>query len=1429
MTFLRKLQTARATRSRKGFSLVVALVMMALMLLVAITLVSFVYVQSKLTEAKLKRAQAQINAISGMRIALGQLQLLTGDDRRITATGDILGGDGNNSLPTGEAANGKRYWTGVWATGGLDKEKLRDWSVYSPDSKPFLGWLVSDYDSSKEVYSPNENPISAETALKKSSTDSVFKVVQDDKFDADDEKIDVITLVGAGTLGSEPDAAGEHPFAERQVKVRRVPLTRWSAATTEALRPTSGAFAYWVGDEGVKARVNIAPATREQFLSSDWQKSLATGTAGSVGVGKLTGLENFESWLKKDLSNATSTQTMRLPLVNIPEALAVYAGSSSDSTITDAAKKLFHDVSFSSNGIFTDVYNGGLKTDLSVAFEMPWFSGGEWKKGFRDIKQFHGSGEFNRLNLLDKYSSSFTVPKDEKWWTSYSNLGGGEGGKLGLGYLYEIKIENPGKRYDIETSQLTYLRGPTWDLVRNYYRLYKRLDEEKGFRGFSPQKKTSWIAVGMRPYSYLSGGKVGTDGGMQTERLPGDGQGQFGPKANYSRLVARHAIDNSGWSDIPLVLTEFSGKQHAFPYGKYTDAPIVPQQMKISPVVRRVYVLFSIIMNQDTAALCFDPVFTIHNPYSVPLEFFGLGATWWKYRPFAFKLKRTDADETTQKTNTWKFTGSAPTLSDNSTAFYQDFKDIMGQGMYGDPIVTFIARVFAGTTSKNSGASGSIRLEPGETKVVYPVDAEPVSTADSSMILKNTGGFLGSTEFAAQKTVAGVLIAQKDGNWKLDPSQMEGLAYELYLIPKRLSESTTDNQYNHDDFDFEAFSFNLFYPEGSGGKSTKGAGKSGLFRTAVSSDNDGASVLDVSDEHLMQVITARRKSYADGDANGIKVDRTLARTGGTGFNLEDKEIFGYVDIKDLGARDDVTGLPSLAGPFTSNARPWVCSPNGWDGNIEKRNAGFGWHYELGRKDDEFQITSEWGDYAGTSQGQNNIVLFEIPQAPLVSTGQLMHVDCSVLDMEPSYVIGNSYAHIGFKDDELNEVLVWPAVGYMTGSQYRWKNQHSPQPRGDTPFAANLNLFDRYFFSGVNFHDDDGATFSGQSKDMKTFVENAFSSDLTKNPFPNKRVSLIRDFGTRKESDVQNDFYDPEKIARNLMFAGTFNVNSTSVEAWKAVLSSLYKSALLVDGKIEELSQIPVVRFAAAVGSKLGGFGGKVSDGGGDEGSGWRWFVKLSDDEIEKLAEAIVDEVRARGPFMSMGDFVNRRLGTGEQAKAGALQTAIDKSKINDSRQSRFSDSGANNPDSARFPNLFPTDFKSKKRGIPGYVSQPDLLYSLAPGLSARSDTFTIRAYGDVSGISGTPEARVWCEAVVQRMPEFFDPQYDEESESEELIDVSKFQENYRNDQNKNTTTGRGKTYVLDKFEVNDKLSAVNKLFGRRYKIISFRWLSPDEI
>ncbi|HEY9248924.1 MAG TPA: hypothetical protein VIO38_07320, partial [Rariglobus sp.] len=97
---------------------------------------------------------------------------------------------------------------------------------------------------------------------------------------------------------------------------------------------------------------------------------------------------------------------------------------------------------------------------------------------------------------------------------------------------------------------------------------------------------------------------------------------------------------------------------------------------------------------------------------------------------------------------------------------------------------------------------------------------------------------------------------------------------------------------------------------------------------------------------------------------------------------------------------------------------------------------------------------------------------------------------------------------------------------------------------------------------------------------------------------------------------------------------------------------------------------------------------------------------------------------------------------------------------------------------------------SRAAFAPGYLSQADLLTALGPLLTARSDTFTIRAYGDVNNpATSAIEARAWCEAVVQRLPDYLETQ--------------------------------------DAWAVPS--GATNQTFGRRFRVVSFRWMTETDL
>ena len=109
---------------------------------------------------------------------------------------------------------------------------------------------------------------------------------------------------------------------------------------------------------------------------------------------------------------------------------------------------------------------------------------------------------------------------------------------------------------------------------------------------------------------------------------------------------------------------------------------------------------------------------------------------------------------------------------------------------------------------------------------------------------------------------------------------------------------------------------------------------------------------------------------------------------------------------------------------------------------------------------------------------------------------------------------------------------------------------------------------------------------------------------------------------------------------------------------------------------------------------------------------------------------------------------------------------------------------------------------SRYAGIPGYVMQSDLLQGLGSSLAVRGDTFLIRAYGESLNADGSVAAEAWCEAVVQRLPEFVDPADTADKQMRSAGNLP---------------------------NVVPQLQPLNELYGRKFRITSFRWLNKDEV
>jgi hypothetical protein len=273
----------------------------------------------------------------------------------------------------------------------------------------------------------------------------------------------------------------------------------------------------------------------------------------------------------------------------------------------------------------------------------------------------------------------------------------------------------------------------------------------------------------------------------------------------------------------------------------------------------------------------------------------------------------------------------------------------------------------------------------------------------------------------------------------------------------------------------------------------------------------------------------------------------------------------------------------------------------------------------------------------------------------------------------------------------------------------------------------------------------------------------------------------------------------KKLGAYSLIDGAFNVNSTSVAAWTAFLRANRNLAVgYAQGTGSD----------SASGSPFPGSSSPSAPGSGsvDPKPQWSGFARLTDSQISALATKIIAQVKLRGPFMSLSDFINHKMGAVDNNRSytGALQAALDLeaapggSGINADSRAASGGTAPGYPASAFAGTPVLGTGTTVTTGIPGDITQADLLLPLAPRLAARSDTFRIRSYGEVRSTDGTRViSQATCEAVVQRVPEYMDP----------VTDAAN---------NEPWDEGAG-------------LNQTNESLGRRFKVVSFRWLNPNEI
>lgn len=429
-----------------------------------------------------------------------------------------------------------------------------------------------------------------------------------------------------------------------------------------------------------------------------------------------------------------------------------------------------------------------------------------------------------------------------------------------------------------------------------------------------------------------------------------------------------------------------------------------------------------------------------------------------------------------------------------------------------------------------------------------------------------------------------------------------------------------------------------------------------------------------------------------------------------------------------------------------------------------------------------------------ADGLTRCVIAELPSRPLVSLGELAGWDLRYENPIPPYafnLIGNSDATPLLP---ANAVVNSRDAGLAENLQY------------DDSYCANHLLFDDWFFSSIAPDPDHFGT-SGRSQ-QQTYTE--FVTGEAPLAHPSYQPILL-DRARAAAGDSRALFSEHvsktdswKSIASRLEVEGMFNINSTSVTAWRALLGHARNQRVAyisdtgrswradLSGKLDH----PVSRFSVAGDARAGTPG---SSGAFPEATEFAGYRTLDEDFLDALARETVRQVRLRGPFLSLAEFINRQLSAGDLALAGALQTAL-----NEVTKRRATDPLAplkalSTPAAAVPARAAEAEYRFPEAaagysgyGLPGWTRQVDILRPLAPVLSARDDTFTIRAYGDARDADGRIISRAFCEAVVRRTRDFVDPAEAAEKPSAPT-------------------------------------RAVNQRFGRRFEVIDFRWLSPDEV
>ncbi len=1297
-----------------AFATVLSLLIVALLVVVLVGAAMLLRVETFTSSNAQKIAGARQNAIYGMEMAIADLQELAGPDQRVTATAELnrnatdpvwipayLPGGTATNAPTTPAKN----WTGVW-----DVSKTR----YLPDTTT-PGRVLSNVGNGTTQVSPEPLNWFVSGGRKKSGgtesqTNNITPINYPARMDASGTITGVTTpedhvvLLGAGSVdltdGTNPTDDG--------VVVPKMPV--FDPASPQPANP-SGSYAFWVGDEGVKAKFQ-AGAETEAFTDTytgSARDLLRLSAPQKLGIGAVTGngtgtlLDDGYDPSDADFLSALRRLSADTQIGYLPDGDKLGADF----------KRRFHDLTLHSQGVLSDVKKGGLKQDLSVY-----------------LQQGNIAGKISDTDLL-----------------------------------YEDA------RDDSSSVDPTNPRAP----FRSRY------------PGFHPTSNTGLPRIGLlRSWYNLT---------TPTVRPQTDTQHGMFPVITRCEWPA--------WLKLKFNLTGAT-----YPPPPPSPAPpLTPNQIPNSSFELRIY-----------------PIVTLYNPYNVDLPAqdyiveipIGTGVTF-KIKPVPPKTIGTNVEF--------------------------DVNAAIG----GDTIYLHIPAsegpIPAGMSKMYTRDMGTFATPPPVTPRPY---SNPLKMANDYSTV--SPGFDVQWNNAAKNPPANshnpngyFSIQAQDptlGNIRVDSNtppltmdlEFSGLPEKevnLYAAstPASATPATRIHSISHKPSNQRWF-----------GSATS------LSLAGINYSGPNPAL----GSRLYDEIEVDTRQPA-----GVFQRRPLVHYNTfSGGNLTGGSLCPLLQFNPRASKDQLA--PAIWSTTSSSASSAVRFWGQWRCYPDNDNSILTYAYSPPLFDgasmsEYFPYTYEdpVARYPASPVLEETSTLFSKstfgsvqPFYPLRLTGvesislaDFQHVDISGVAWHPGNIFGNSWVPFNLLGRDCYAGFYSYTAGGPSTSYF--KILAITNPTGDTEnrvydssFMANEALWDRFFLSGSE-------------------TSSALSADLLANrdSLPNGRLQFRKSNGANYSSLASaSDKYD--RGAAFLINDGAFNINSASIEAWKAILSS--RLGLKINNVTANEEEAV---FARMLNPGVGNgtfFEPPSNQPSGELAGAYTGARTLSANEVQVLAEEIVKQVKQRGPFTSVSDFVNRRLtteisgppfnetDTSRTGFMGALQAAIDEASdrlrlsgtggIN----SRFYDSGVrgsyfepekiqvlpggnvgqitdvdvsdSNLRGAVVPRLamLGRDWYYSAAGVPGFITQADILQAIGPLLTARSDTFRIRSYGEVKNPrTGKIESRAWCEAIVQRVP---DPMKANPSADDTIWP-----------------------------ERPAASSNPANAAGRKFKILAFRWLTPEEV